>query len=209
MHKRQVGSSRSLLFCAAIALLAFPVILPANPPAAMVKAARYGDGGGPLLIAAVKAGRVDEIRALIGDGVDIDATVAGEGTALTTASRAGDLDIVNELLRLGADVNHATRGDGNPLIMAASRPGNLEVVERLVVAGSDVNAIVTDDETPLINAARSGDLRIVKYMVEHGANVELGVTVTLSSQARVWRSPLNQARTMAIRSYLIGQGARR
>lgn len=209
MHDRQAGIASPLLYCAAVALLVFPAVLMANKPAPGDRTTRRDNSGGALLIAAVKAGRVDAIRALIQDGADIDAVVAGDGTALIAASRAGDLGIVNALLRLGADVGQAAHGDGNPLIMAASRPGNLEVVERLIDAGADVNAIVTDDETPLINAARSGDLRIVESLVEHGADVDLGVMATSRSQARVWRSPLNQARTKAIRSYLISQGAKR
>ncbi|MGH8083771.1 MAG: ankyrin repeat domain-containing protein [Lysobacter sp.] len=209
LPRRQATSIPWMLCSAAFALLAVPVLLMAGPPVTIATPIRSSDAGGARLIAAVKAGRMDSIHALIRDGVDIDVTVPGDGTALTTAARAGDLDIVNELLRLGADVDQASRGDGNPLIMAASKPGNLAVVERLVCAGADVNAVMTDDETPLINAARSGDLRVVRYLVEHGADVDLGVAVTVHSQARVWRSPLNQARTVAIRNYLIAHGATR
>lgn len=195
------------------ALLMVASIILAIPPAGAIEvkprdvAGPNGSHGARQLIAAVKTGDADTIRSLVRAGIDIDARVSGDGTALTTAARAGDLALVNLLLHLGADVNQATRGDGNPLIMAASRKGNLEVVKRLVRAGAHVNAIVVDDETPLINASRSGDLGIVKFLVSHGARVDLAVPVRSRDHVLVWRTPLNQARTVEIKSFLLAHGA--
>src|SRR3546814_7311711 len=78
----------------------------------------------------------------------------------------------------------------------AARAGNDDVVARLIEAGADPDAIVPDDETPLINAAREGHLQTVQYLVEHGADVNLGVTADFGE----WRSPLNQASDEAVRS---------
>lgn len=165
---------------------------------------------GAALIAAVKAGRIDAVRGLVGRGADIDAAVLGDGTALIQAARDRDAALVAELLRLGAKVDRSVHGDGNALIAAAARADNLAVLRRLVEAGADVDAIVEDDETPLINAARSGDVRAVAYLVERGADVNLGVSVRAhAGAAPVWRSPLNQARVAAVRQYLIERGARR
>ena len=154
------------------------------------------------LIDAVDAQRIEEIRRLVKQGADINATVFGDGTALIRAAAHGDLAIVNELIRLGADVNQAARGDGNPMIAAAKR-GHADVVARLVAAGADVNGVVAGDETPLINAARGGHLDVVTFLVEHGADVNKGVVADFGR----WRSPLNQAAGDPVRAYLTSKSA--
>ncbi|NZA24959.1 ankyrin repeat domain-containing protein [Luteimonas sp. SJ-92] len=155
-----------------------------------------------LLVEAAGGGRLDEVRALLRRGADIDAVVPGDGTALIAAARAGDLPMITALLRMGADVNRPARGDGNPLIMAAMG-GHREAVALLLDSGASVDAIVPGDETALINAARHGHLPVVERLVAHGADVNLGVRADFGQ----WRSPLNQARGREVREYLIGRGA--
>lgn len=156
------------------------------------------------LLAAARAGDVDDVRELVRSGVDVNARVLGQGTALIQAIRAHDLETVDTLLELGADPDRAALGEGNPLIVASAR-GHQAIVERLVEAGADLNRVVTYDETPLINAARNGHLATVKYLVAHGANVNLGVVA--DGWLGRWRSPLNQASDPAVRAYLVSQGA--
>ncbi|KRA17411.1 ankyrin repeat domain-containing protein [Lysobacter sp. Root604] len=176
----------------------------------LLKPASAAAEDGAALIDAVRAGRIDALRHMVARGADVDAAVPGDGTALIEAARRRDPALVAELLRLGAQVDLRVRGDGNALIAAAAQRDNLAVVRRLVEAGADIDAIVEDDETALINAARSGDARAVAYLVERGADVNLGVAVRAhAGAAPVWRSPLNQARTDDVRRYLIERGARR
>jgi len=68
-----------------------------------------------------------------------------------------------------------------------------------------VNRVVTYDETPLINAARASHLPTVRYLLQHGANVNLGVEA--DGWLGCWRAPLNQAADPAVRAYLVEQGA--
>jgi ankyrin repeat protein len=154
------------------------------------------------VLAAVDSGDIRAVRTLVAKGANPDAAVPGDGTALILASKQGKLAMVDALLELGAGVEVPSRGDGNPLIMAA-KAGHDDVVARLVEAGADPNAVVAGDETPLINAAREGHLATVEYLVEHGADVNLGVTADFGQ----WRSPLNQASSEAIKSYLTDHGA--
>ncbi|NII11055.1 M56 family metallopeptidase [Oleiagrimonas sp. C23AA] len=165
-----------------------------------VNARQTGDG--TALIVAAKRGDADMVRELIGLGADVNKVSPGEGSALIVAARLGDTIEVGELIDAGANVNARSKGDGNPLI-AASAHGHLDVVKRLVAHGANVNAIVEDDETPLINAARGGDLALVRFLVTRGADVNLGVF----ANNHVWRSPLNQASSKAIKRYLRSEGA--
>lgn len=156
------------------------------------------------LIAAVRAGDIEAVRRLAKNGVDINAHVAGEGTALIQATWKHDLKMIDALLDLGADPDRGLPGEGIPLLVAPGL-GYQSIVERLVEAGADVNLVDADyAETPLIVASREGHLTIVKYLVGHGANVNQGVMADWEGR---WRSPLNQARDPAVREYLIGQGA--
>jgi beta-lactamase regulating signal transducer with metallopeptidase domain len=195
-----------LLACAGLSVAATP--RPGAPLASTPRdaggraAAMYTSAQVERLIAAAAAGDSAEVQQLVTAGVPVDARQRGDGTALIAASRSGQLAMVDQLLALGARADLPSAGDGNPMIVAAGR-GHLPVVQRLVAAGADVNQIVPGDETPLINAARSGDLATLAYLVEHGADVNLGVVADLGQ----WRSPLNQARSADIRSYLQQRGA--
>jgi beta-lactamase regulating signal transducer with metallopeptidase domain len=156
------------------------------------------------LIAAVRAGDIEAVRRLAGNGIDLDARVDGEGTALIQATWKHDLKMIDTLLDLGADPDRGLPGEGIPMLVAPGL-GYQSIVERLVEAGADVNLIDTDyAETPLIVASREGHLTMVKYLVGHGANVNQGVMADWEGR---WRSPLNQASDPAVREYLISQGA--
>jgi len=95
-------------------------------------------------------------------------------TALMAAAAKGNVPLLETLLKAGANVNAATsrkvssaRG-GTALIYAAEQ-GHSEIVKRLVLAGANVNAETTWGESPLYHATCRGDLRMVNYLVAHGA----------------------------------------
>lgn len=161
--------------------------------------------GGPVLrlVEAARAGNIATVEQLLAKGHSINAGADADGTALIAAAGAGQLPMVEALLAKRAGIDVAWSGEGNPLI-AAARGGHMHVVERLVGAGANVNANFLYDETPLINAVRAGRLDVVKHLVQHGADVNLGV----QADAQRWRTPLNQARSEAVRSYLVSMGAR-
>lgn len=209
LFKKIPGDVRSTLVVAASALpmMALAMTLVLAAPAQATDDGRTAQGAPRdprtrALIDAVKAGRVDAVKALVRQGANVDAGIDGDGTALIAAARAGKLDMVEALLGLRAKVDLAWRGDGNPLIAAASA-GHERTVERLIRAGADVNAVCFMDETPLINAVRGGSLASVKQLVEHGAKVNLGAW----ADGKRWRTPLSQARDKTIRAYLVEHGA--
>ncbi len=76
--------------------------------------------------------------------------------------------------------------------------GDLETISRLHIQGLDINQGDYDRRTPLHLAAAAGHLDIVKYLVEHGANV--------SPHDRWGATPLNDAQDTAIIEYLQAHG---
>jgi beta-lactamase regulating signal transducer with metallopeptidase domain len=157
------------------------------------------------LLAAVANNDIQSINTLLSQGVDINTPLIGDGTALMLAVRRGNQYMVQALINLGADVNQASMMDGNPLIVAA-QTNNRELAEVLLDHGADVNGFVRRDETPLINASNYGHLEMTKFLVEHGADVNLSVSTGAEDGFEI-RSPLNRARNIQIKEYLISNGA--
>ena len=86
-----------------------------------------------LSLAAME-GDIETVRALIDQGVDVNAP-QGDGTsALHWAASRNDLTMTELLLEAGADVSARTRlGEMTPLFMAA-RSGNASIIEALAEA---------------------------------------------------------------------------
>ncbi len=104
-------------------------------------------------------------------------------TTLIRAAFSGDIELVKLLLAHGADP-HIISSDRETALMAACGTGfingyhrqrppaeRLEVVKLLIDLGEDVNAADSYGITPLMVAANLGDLNVVKYLVEKGADL--------------------------------------
>ena len=104
-------------------------------------------------------------------------------TALMRAAFAGDIDLVKLLLAHGADP-HIQSSDRETTLMAAcalafingyhrTRPSaeRLEVVKLMVDLGEDVNHADSYGITPLMAAANFGDINIVRYLIDKGADL--------------------------------------
>jgi hypothetical protein len=104
-------------------------------------------------------------------------------TALMRAAFSGDIELVKLLLARGADP-HIMSKDRETTLMAACGTGfingyskgrpaaqRLEVVRLLVQLGEDVNAADNYGITPLMVAANLGDVPIVQYLIDQGADL--------------------------------------
>ena len=105
------------------------------------------------------------------------------GTSLMRAAFSGDVELVKLLLAHGADP-HIVSKDNETSLMAACGTGfingyskgrspaeRLETVKLLVQLGEDVNAADNYGITPLMVAANLGDLPVVEYLMDQGADL--------------------------------------
>jgi len=104
-------------------------------------------------------------------------------TALMRAAFAGDLELVKLLLERGADPAIVSK-DGETMVSAAAglafihgyhrgKPGaeRLQVVKLFVQRGNDVNQPDDYGITPLMAAGNYGDVAIIQYLIDVGADL--------------------------------------
>ena len=124
------------------------------------------------------------VRALLDEGVDVDAARADGTTALLWVAHWDDAEAVELFVRAGANVNAADDHGVTPLARACEN-GSAAVVERLLDAGADPNATQTNGLTPLMTAARTGSLDVVKALLARGADIDAATAAT-DETALMW-----------------------
>lgn len=139
------------------------VPLLAHPPAA-------AGAGVSRLVAAVRDSDAQAVRALVRQGVDVNAPEVDGATALHFAARNDDRAAVTLLLKAGAKANVANRYGITPLSLAVTN-GSLPVVQALLAAGANPNAATPEGETVLMTASRAGNAEVVKALLAKGAKI--------------------------------------
>ena len=136
------------------------------------------------LVGAAAAQDALEVRALLDEGVDVDARRADGATAILWAAHWDDLKTVGLLLRAGASVNAADDHGVTPLHRAAEN-ASPAMTDALLAAGADANASQTSGLTPLMTAARTGNAQVVRRLIGGGARVNNATSET-GSTALMW-----------------------
>jgi ankyrin repeat protein len=126
--------------------------------------------GEPPLVAAVRAGNLEAVRALLRNHADVNASQGDGATALHWAAHLDDLAATDLLIRAGARVNTADDTGITPLYLACMNR-DAALVERLLAAGANPNLALLSGETPLMMCSRAGDPASVKALLVHGADV--------------------------------------
>ena len=153
MLRRRMASALSLSVVGAFCLT---TVLGAAAEAPVAEAARTGDR--------------EAVRALLKQGVDVNAAQGDGMTALHWAARLGDVELAQMLLYAGANVKAMTRlGSYTPLLMAA-QIGNAPMLQALIKAGGDPKAATNNGTTPLMLAAASGKADAVRVLLDSGAD---------------------------------------
>jgi len=121
-------------------------------------------------ISAVQKRDGDKATQLIADHPTIINMRDSKGdTGLIIAIRNADHDWTGFLLNKGADPNLAGAHGDTPLI-AAARVGFDEGAEWLIGLGASIDEPNKGGETPLIVAVQQRDVRLVRLLLNHGAN---------------------------------------
>jgi len=189
----------------AVALEGLAGLIALTPTAAVINALNHRFEQSPWLLAFIR-GDLDIIRWLTDQGADLTQTGrCGEGL-LHIAARFGHLGAVKWLLDFGADPNPLNEFGATPLHEAAegdhvdcaralmergasSISGNhvqsqaihaaksWAMIQALVgLGGADINAVDGCGEWPLKQAAEANDLERIRWLLNHGAQVDLTST---------------------------------
>ncbi len=126
--------------------------------------------GQSQLVETVKRNDKPGVRALLGQGVDVNEPAGDGATALHWAAYRDDADTVEWLIDAGAEVNVANDLGITPLALAAAN-GNTAIVGTLLQSGADPNAASEAGVTPLMQAARTGSIDTLRGLLEFGADV--------------------------------------
>ena len=110
------------------------------------------------------------LRALLQEGVDVDAAQPDGATALHWAAYLDDLEAARLLIESGASADAANELGATPLYLACEN-GNPALVRALLEAGASPDATLPSGETALMTAARTGSADAVAALLAHGADV--------------------------------------
>ena len=151
------------------------------------------------------AGDYEKLRLLVNAGANVNARSVFGNTPLLLASRPANSDRAIELLLKGGANIHATNNWGATPLMAAVASGNEKSVSLLLKNSGNANAhpqfaqegfIFGGGRSPLMWAAFRGDAKIIKALLDAGADVNSeGMLGTPLSQA-AWADRTEAARLL-------------
>jgi ankyrin repeat protein len=171
-------------------------------PDAGGRSARQWGGLTPLIFAA-REGNLDTVKALVEAGANVDQTSEFGWTPLLVATHDRFYQVGVYLLEHGADPNIANEGGWTPLYLATDNRNieggdyptrkpdldHLDFIERLLAAKANPNLrmrsstetrtvfthqwLLEEGATPFLRAAQSGDVVLMKLLLEHGADASI------------------------------------
>ena len=131
------------------------------------------NGTSVLLMALNQKAYPGVLETLLKYGADIHKRDHNQTSALMKVIKNGNLHNMNVLLKAGAkkdEVNSVGRG----ILYYAIESKSLEVLKAVAdIEGIDINQKDNYNTTPLIRAAQYGDVNMVKYLVDRGADVSV------------------------------------
>jgi uncharacterized protein len=162
------------------------------------------------LIYAVRANDLESVKVLLDAGANVNQTSGYGWSPLLVATQNRYYKLGAYLLDRGADVNLANKGMWTPLYLATDnrniesgdypvRKGDmdhLDYIKLLISKGANVNARMKDssqtrtvftnqwlDEngaTAFLRASQSGDIALMKLLLEHGADPKINTVLNVS-----------------------------
>lgn len=124
------------------------------------------------LISAVKNGQKDKVEKLLGKGANPNATCDALIPVLSYAAAGTNLGIMELLVASGANINGGSSFLVFKPLTCAADCGNEITVHWLVKNGADIESEGGIGGFPLRAAASQGHIKIVKYLLDHGAYID-------------------------------------
>ena len=160
------------------------------------------------LTAAAAAGDLEAVKALLARKAAINSRSGPYGhTPLIAAIVDNHTQVALYLLEQKADPNATDRERTPPLAWAMRCPygrrKNLALAEALLAAGAAVDGADRDGMTPLMWAANRSAVKLVEWLLAHGANVNAKTTEKHNSK----RTALMYATGIAVVQVLLDAGA--
>ncbi|MDQ8208060.1 ankyrin repeat domain-containing protein [Coraliomargarita sp. SDUM461003] len=106
---------------------------------------------------------------LLDNGATPDTRLAGEMTPLMSALSGNELEIAQKLLDHGADPT-LTSYSGESLYHWAASSGSSDALEFVKRLGLNINVPNRQGQTALLRSAQRGDVTVVKWLIENGAD---------------------------------------
>jgi ankyrin repeat protein len=157
-------------------------------------------GGLTALVFASRQGDLDTVKILLDAGANVNQVTQYGWTPLLTATQNKYYKVASYLLDRGADPNIANKGGWTPLYIATDNRNieggdypvrkpdmdHLEFIKKLLNKGANPNAravdstetrtiftmqwLYEDGATPFLRAAQSGDVALMKVLLQYGAD---------------------------------------
>ena len=145
-----------------------------DPEAARIRKALRDAGAQDDLYTVIRAGEVEELRALLKADPSLARADNSLGGPLFVAARSGRVEVTKLLLEYGADPNRVNSKGNTPLWFAAQSPARpasdrIAVMKLLLDAGADLHARCEDGTTALHFAAWRGPVEVVEFLLSRGA----------------------------------------
>src|SRR5215471_3672737 len=161
---------------------------------------RMDGGGLTALVFAARQGALDSVKVLVEAGADVDQVTQYGWTPLLTAAQNKYYKVGSYLLDHGSNPNIANKGGWTPLYIATDNRNieggdypvrkpdmdHLEYIKKLLSKGANPNAraidstetrtiftmqwLYEDGATPFLRAAQSGDVALMKLLLQYGAD---------------------------------------
>uniref|UniRef100_A0A2C9JKF2 Protein fem-1 homolog B n=1 Tax=Biomphalaria glabrata TaxID=6526 RepID=A0A2C9JKF2_BIOGL len=137
-----------------------------------------GHKGNTALHLAAKKGKIEMVRLLLRHRGNIDSQNSEGVTAVFIAVNSKSEDMLKLLCLMGADLS-IKQNDGATVIIQAAKSGNGKGVACLLEHYNDkkllhdINAFDRQGQTALMYATNNRNIEIVKFLINHGANVNL------------------------------------
>ena len=137
--------------------------------------------GGTALMMAISYDNVEVVKELLKHSPDLSYTFNSSNalTWISNEENANAYTFVELLLEYAVKNNINVRDldiedlDGDKLIHRASISGNMDIMKLLVKYGFDINDIGKSGWSALHFASQYGHAKIVAYLLDHGANIDL------------------------------------